>query len=342
MDFISLLVVEPTGMWQSIISIFESFILNYAWAIIVLTICIKIILTPLDFLNKKVARDNSRMQEVVGPDLKKLQKQYANDKMKLNQKTQELYKNSGYNMMGSCVIMLVNLVLTLVIFITLFSALHSMSAYKIEQQYLQLKEEYNTVYNLKISELQDEPIEESLKEEQATEAGQNAVLDLYNEIQNSFIWVKNIWVPDNPWTAGILPFESYIQAVGGNIRLELDSENIQINEMTEEEREIFLEDFETEYNTIMKVLIDEKGGVNGYLITALMAILTCFLSQYLMQRRTSAKAVQNSATPQPAQSNKILLIILPIIMGVLHVLQCNFWSIYNCQPNCSTCNISNY
>lgn len=331
MDFISLLVVEPTGMWQSIISFFESFILNYAWAIIVLTICIKIILTPLDFLNKKVARDNSRMQEVVGPELKKLQKQYANDRMKLNQKTQELYKNSGYNMMGSCWIMLLNLALTLVIFITLFSALHSMSGYKIEQQYLQLKQEYNSVYELKMAELQNEEIDETQKEAQATEAGQTAVLALYDEIQNGFIWVKNIWVSDNPWTEAILPFDSYIQAVGGNIRLNLDdTENIQISKMGEEEKQLFLEAFEEEYNAVMGILIDEKGGANGYLITALFAILTCFFSQYLMQRRNKTKkvAVQNSPAETQAQSNKLLLIILPVIMGIFTLFYNAIFGLY--------------
>ncbi|MDD3397962.1 MAG: YidC/Oxa1 family membrane protein insertase, partial [Clostridia bacterium] len=130
MDFISLLIAEPVGFWETIIVFFESFILDYAWAIIVLTICIKIVLTPLDFMNKKVARDNMRMQEAVAPQLQKLQKQYANDRMKLNQKTQELYKGSGYNMVGSCVIMLINLILTIVIFFTLFSALHTISSYK--------------------------------------------------------------------------------------------------------------------------------------------------------------------------------------------------------------------
>ena len=69
-------VSEPTGLWQTLINFFEDFLLNYAWAIILLTICIKLILTPLDFLNKKVARDNARMQAAVAPQMAKLQKQY--------------------------------------------------------------------------------------------------------------------------------------------------------------------------------------------------------------------------------------------------------------------------
>lgn len=299
MDFISLLIAEPVGFWETIIVFFESFILDYAWAIIVLTICIKIVLTPLDFMNKKVARDNMRMQEVVAPQLQKLQKQYANDRMKLNQKTQELYKGSGYNMVGSCVIMLINLILTIVIFFTLFSALHTISSYKIEQQFLQLQQAYGTAYT--------EEIDLGHTEIEATEAGENAVLTLYSEVQNSFLWVQNIWVPDNPWTNSILTYEAYVQAVG--------------SEITEEE-----------YNEVMGILIAERSGVNGYLITAMIAILTCFFSQYLMQKMNKSKAsralTQNTPADSQRQTNKILIIILPIVMGVFTLFYNAIFGLY--------------
>lgn len=300
MDIISLLVIaEPVGFWQSIIAFFQSFIFNYAWAVIVLTICIKIILTPLDFMNKKVARDNMRMQEAIAEPLQKLQKQYANDRMKLNQKTQELYKSSGYNIFGSCIIMIVNLVLTIVIFFTLFSALHSMSAYKIQEQFSQLQNTYNVTYASEI--------DLGHSEEEAKTAGQNAVVVLYNEIKDDFLWVKNIWVPDNPWTSSILNYDSYKLVVGG--------------EVTEEE-----------YNNVMGALITEQGGANGYLITALVAILTCFFSQYLMQRMNKTKAnrvlTQNSPAESQRQTNKILLIILPVVMGVFTLFYNAIFGLY--------------
>ena len=74
MDFMSTLMVDaPSSLWTSIIGFFESGIANFALVIILLTICIKLVLSPLDFLNKKVARDNSRMQAVIAPQMAKLQ-----------------------------------------------------------------------------------------------------------------------------------------------------------------------------------------------------------------------------------------------------------------------------
>lgn len=315
MDFINLLVIAPTGFWQTLIEFFNTFILDYAWAIIILTICIKIVLTPLDFLNKKVSRDNMKMQTELAPQLQKLQKQYANDKMKLNQKSQELYKTSGYNLTGSCITMLINFALTLIIFITLFAALHAGSSYKIEQQYLLLKQEYEIVYTESINKGDEEAV--------ATQTAQDAVLELYDNTKNDFLWVQNIWVADNFWTSAILPFDSYITSVGNNIKLDIDSENVEYNKLTDEEKLAF----EAEYNKVMQILIQDRGGVNGYLITAVVAILTCFLSQYLMQRRTSSKNLNGQpATTQ--QTNKILIIVLPIVMGVFTLFYNAIFGLY--------------
>lgn len=307
MEFIFLMVSEPTGFWQSLISFFESFIFNYAWAIIVLTICIKIILTPLDFFNKKVARDNMRMQTALAPQLARLQKQYGGDRAVLNQKTQELYKSSGYNIMGSCFIMLLNLILTMVIFLTLFGALNSMSSYKIEQQYLILKDTYDTTYT-----------QTDGSEEEKVNQAQNAVLLKYDEIQDNFLWIRNVWVADNPWTSAILPFNSYLSSVGDQVRLSLDGESVSYKELSDDEKE----NFKNDYEKVMLILNEEKAGVNGYLITAVLAIVTSFLSQYLMQKHTArknAKKAIESGSPAvaTAQTNKILLIILPIIMGII-------------------------
>ena len=126
MDYLAtLMVAEPTGFWATLITFFEGIFNSYVSGIILLTIIIKLVLSPLDFMNKKVARNNARMQAVLAPQMAKLQKQYGHDRNLLNQKTAELYKRSGFSMGGSCVVMLVYLVLTIVIFFTLFSIILS-------------------------------------------------------------------------------------------------------------------------------------------------------------------------------------------------------------------------
>lgn len=297
MDIINLLVAVQTGIWADIITSFESFVFNYAWAIILLTVIIKLVLSPFDFLNKKVSRDNAKMQAVVAPQLQKLQKQYANDRAKLNQKTAELYKSNNFNMMGSCLTMLGYLAITLVIFISLFTALNGMSAYKIEEQYLELKQTYETTIG-------------------TTEEKQDAVLLKYDEIKNDFIWVQNVWVADNFWTTAILPFDKYLATIGDSVRTDITSESVSYkNDLTDEQKLAFSDS----YNEVMLVLQEQRNnGPNGYLITAVVAILSSFFAQYLMQRKTSIKrANSNDATANTqASTNKVMLVILPVIMGI--------------------------
>ena len=72
----SLLITAPSGVWPTIINAFEA-VGNYAWAIILLTICIKLVMSPLDFFNKKISRKNAQIQAVLAPEMAKIQKQLA-------------------------------------------------------------------------------------------------------------------------------------------------------------------------------------------------------------------------------------------------------------------------
>ena len=256
-------------------------------------------MSPLDFMNKKVARNNARMQAVLAPQMAKLQKQYGHDRNLLNQKTAELYKRSGFSMGGSCVVMLVYLVLTIVIFFTLFSTLMGSTPYRVEQQYLDLRQAY----------VQTQGSEEDKK---------NAVLEVYDSRDSQFLWVQNVWFADNPWTNSNPSFKGYLNIVGNKIRTSADGETVNLKELKETDEaayNTFIANFESEYNQVMAIVKDNRPTTNGYLITALLAIGTAFLSQYLMQRKNVTK-VQKDSTVTTPQMNKGMLIIMPIIMGV--------------------------
>lgn len=297
MDFINMMVVTPSGLWPSIINAFESFLLNYALAIILLTIAIRIVLIPLDFYRQKSTRDNMRMQNKIGPQLASLQKQYGHDRNLLNQKTMELYKANNFNVMGMCLPMLLYMGLTLFIFISLFGALNSMSAYKLEEQYLTLKNQYEIVYEQNGGDA--DQINAKTKAEEA-------VLLKYDEIKNSFLWINNVWVPDTPWNKEILSFKSYISAVGGNVKLDAEGESVKFSDLTEEQKAAY----QADYEKVMNVLFQERDGANGYLLTAILAMAITFLAQYLSQRRVVAK------NPSAQKTNKVMLIIMPVIMGI--------------------------
>ncbi len=131
-------------MWSSIIGIF-GFIPSFGFMIIVFTICLKIILSPLDFFNKKISRDSGIKQARIQPKLEKLKKQYKDPKI-FQQKQMELYKKEGYNIYGSCLFMLLNLAVTLFIFITLWMGLSQMAQDRILKQYQDIQKEFDTTF----------------------------------------------------------------------------------------------------------------------------------------------------------------------------------------------------
>ena len=134
-----------SDMWGPVINLF-SFIPSYAWMLVVFTILLKIVLSPLDFWQRKVSRDSMIKQAKLQPEIEKLQKKFGNNQQMLNQQTMLLYKREKYNVVGSCLSMILNMAITLFVFITLFTALGEISSDKMYKQYTEMQASYNTTY----------------------------------------------------------------------------------------------------------------------------------------------------------------------------------------------------
>lgn len=132
----------------------NSVIHNYGWSMVVFTLLIKLILLPLDYKSRKSMRRMTRLQ----PQVAKLQKKYANDKEKLNQKTAELYRREGINPMSGCLPMLVSMVILFI----MFAAMCTVANTEMASQALGL-------------------------------------LTTGTQTNESWLWIKNIWMPDSPF-----------------------------------------------------------------------------------------------------------------------------------------------
>ena len=99
----------------SILAWIQSWVGSWGWSMVVFTIMIRIVLTPLDIKSRVSMRKTTKLQ----PQLQALQKKYANDKDKLNAKTAELYKKEHINPLSSCL----PLLLTWPILIAVFGAM---------------------------------------------------------------------------------------------------------------------------------------------------------------------------------------------------------------------------
>ena len=88
-----------------ILKFFDKFLGNYGWAIVLLTIIVRIPFIPL--LNKS-QKSMKKMQELQ-PRLTALREKYKNDPQKLQKETLEMYKKYKVNPMGGCLPMLLQI-----------------------------------------------------------------------------------------------------------------------------------------------------------------------------------------------------------------------------------------
>lgn len=78
---------------------------NFGWAIIIITILIKLLTYPL---TKKSFSSQQEMKKIA-PKIKELQKKYSHDRTLLGQKQMELYKEHNINPMAGCLPLLIQL-----------------------------------------------------------------------------------------------------------------------------------------------------------------------------------------------------------------------------------------
>ncbi|MHC1785989.1 MAG: YidC/Oxa1 family membrane protein insertase [Christensenellales bacterium] len=94
-----------TNALKAILDWIYSIVANYGWSIVIFTILIKLVLMPLDVKNRKGMRKMAKIQ----PEINKLQKKYANDKQKLQQKQSELMKKERYSPLSGCLPLLIQM-----------------------------------------------------------------------------------------------------------------------------------------------------------------------------------------------------------------------------------------
>ncbi len=88
---------------------------NYGAAIIILSVIIQLILTPLSFKSYKAMAVMKKIQ----PEMQSIQQRYKEDPQRMNQEIMALYKRHGTNPLGGCLPML----LQIPVFFALFTAL---------------------------------------------------------------------------------------------------------------------------------------------------------------------------------------------------------------------------
>ncbi len=271
-------------LWHSLIGWFASWIGNYGWAIILFTVALKLVMSPLDVYQRISSKKQQKFMSEMQPELQAIQTKYANDKNKLNQETAKIYKKHNFSVGGMCLSMLLTMGLSMVVFFTLFSSLRSYGDKKLNESYKQLDTAYvQTVNSDEYKALSADEQENVLRIAIETE---------YNKVskQNSWLWVKNVWKKDTN-ESQFIKFETYA--------------NNQGFEGAEKE------EAKARYDYIVTQIDGEKADANGYYVLIILAVAISCLTQWLSMKLTMPKGQKMT------MMNKVMLAIIPLTMLIL-------------------------
>ena len=138
--------------------------------------------------------------------------------------------------------------------------------------------------------------------------------------KSSFLWVKNIWMPDvhyeHPIVSTAEGFQSKISSAArksctcDNTMLPVDS---------------------AVYDSVTAGLYEQKKQANGYYVMVALSILTMFLSQFVMQKMQKDQIELQSvegANGQAAMTQKMMMWMMPVMFGFFAFSYSTAFSIY--------------
>lgn len=312
---------------------------SFGWTVVLFTVILRLILSPLDIWQKVISRRNNKAMERMKPQLEALQARYADDKQRLQQEQMALYKKEKYSTMGMCLPTIV----TFVVFFVVFAGFRQMVGYQFAKDYKECVKAYNTSIAEQIEANKDADyivdngdgkwdIDDIKKTQEGkdfyTEAQKNAQQAVYNVYYSedqvtirSFLWIKNIFVSDN-WAQAVPDFAT-VTGQKGMATSKLTGITID------------------EYNDVMADVLGtggygKDGKWNGLLILPILSIALSFISTKLL----SGSQAQPPAPPQDAQGEgaekaqsqqqtmKMMQYVMPIMMGVFALFYSGAFALY--------------
>ena len=122
-------------------------------------------------------------------------------------------------------------------------------------------------------------------------------------------WIGNVWYPDsmlNKEVPSFSGFRSAISRAAGSIDA----------------------NYEESYNEVTYNLQEEKNTYNGYFVLIVLAIGLMFLQQFIMMRSQKAANELSTVDGQAATTNKVMMVMMPIIFGFFSFMYSAAFSIY--------------
>ena len=217
---------------------------SYGWTIILFTVILRTITLPLDFWQKLSMKKNSRIMQDMQPIMEKIDKAYGDDARSANAEKQKVMKKYKYSPAAMCLPTIV----TMALFIFMFSGLNSCSSALNVKTYQKMQQTYLTAYSAVLTEHENHFSTVSDGEggyvlysyyathksefsgadaialnqgysqiiNDAKTAGKIAAIQSFTDNAEGFLWIKSLWRSDN-WQK-VLPknLSQFTTALSGN------------------------------------------------------------------------------------------------------------------------------
>ena len=347
---------DDLGVIGKLVSLMHGWIGNYGWTVVVFTVILKILMLPLDFWQRYSSRKSSLKMQRIQPLVEAIDKRYGANTQRANEEKQKLYKKQGYSMASMCLPMIISMV----IFFTIFGGLRSYSTYSSITSFQNLSQTYHATFVEQIE--QNETLKAQIeakegyegafakyqeavasgdakniltaqttiisaaKQVDATLSGEyenvalEAVKEWYSNNHESWLWIQNVWQPDT-WATVMQPYSGGAFGGGG-----FSSSGIDTSEYS---------GIEATYDLIRKAVLEgngysHKGSWNGLMILPFMSVGMSFLSQFISQRmeRKNRNGETVQQNQQQAATNKTMMIIMPLMMAYFGFIYTGAFAIY--------------
>lgn len=329
---------------------------NFGWTVVIFTLCLKLIVSPLDIWQKKVTRKNNIAMKRMEKPMAQLRDAYQDDPRMLQTKQMELYKQYGYSTFGACLPSLV----TMIIFFVIFNGFNAtckyenqMMVYDLAQSYESLivdtglidgkiqdlflednKDAYDTLvsYGVNVEQYRDRT---DFTDEEVDEFIDSIMLAAYdaNSVTDKgvkkweWLWVDNVFMGDS-WHDTVPTLETYVGTGLGKLNSSLPDCNFRVRaKYNSNIYDALLKPAQTAYN---KTKTFDIKNWNGYLILPLLSIALSILSTKLL-RADTPKTQSYDANGNAIDTDKQMRMMnwfMPIMIGVFSLFYTAAFTIY--------------
>ena len=332
---------------------------NFGWTVVVFSIILKVVLSPLDIWQRVSMKNQQKKMEALKPKLEKLEKQYRNNPDLLKQKQYEVQREAKINVFATCL----PLIVTMVIFFVVFSGFRALVTYEnevvveeLDKTYVEFVLEYNadklteaqkaevditnwdalkaycedSSHNVKdgFSEYEEIQTESKRDNTDAYSVMRTKLADEYQKHLKKYgwLWVKNVFKSDTG-TDVIPSVKAYTSSGAGGIsaKLEDTQTHTTYTNLTSPAAEI-----------MNKQKTWDIAKWNGYFILPLLSLLTSFLSTFIMQKTGSQATSAVGTAEQQAQQQKqmkMMNYMMPVMLAVFAMLYSSAFAIYYFMSN---------